>query len=358
MGKNMKYYHLVLIWLVLVGTILASVGLFNYIVDPYQQYRKATFYPILFKKNQRYINPGLAKTYDYNSVLVGSSMTENFIISEIENSLQFGKTIKFCISGATSHEEYQTLKTAFRHKKIENVLYGFDIASFIGDPDRLRHGKALPSYLYDESVFNDYQYLLNLDIITASLRAIIKPFLDNENVLYNYNYMWQWQHEFENKFGKERVLNGWHSKQRSNKKFQKELWNLDKLKLSFNKNLLSLIKENPETEFTVFYPPYSILTFYDWNKHGVLESSIVFKRYVFEQIKKYKNVKLYDFQVAKEIILDLDNYKDYEHYHQKINTWMLYEISKNHFRVTEENVDSFGKKLKDMVNKFKIPKER
>jgi len=351
----MKSKKLILIWFVIVSLSLLFVGSFNYVVDPYQQYRKASFYPMLFRKNQRYVNPGLAKTYNYNSVLIGSSMSENFIISEIENNLQFGKTIKFCISGATSHEEYQILKTAFKHKNIENVLYSFDIYSFTGNPSRLRHGKILPSYLYDEIIFNDYQYLLNLDVVTASLRAVIKPFLDKKNLLYNYNYMWQWQHEFEDKFGKERVLNGWFANQGSSKKFQKELWRLEKLKLSFDLNLLSLIKDHPETEFILFYPPYSILTFYDWSKNGVLKSSIAFKHYVFEQIKKYDNVKLYDFQVAKEIILDLDNYRDYSHYHQKINTQILKEIKSNNYRVTDENIDNYSEKLLNLVENYKIP---
>lgn len=353
----MRNKKLILTWLVIVIFSLLFIGLFNYIVDPYQQYRKATLYPMLFKKNQRYINPGLSKTYDYKSVIIGSSMSENFTINKVEEILSFNKAIKLCISGGTAHEEYRTLNTAFRHQNIQQVLYGLDIYSFMGKVDRLRHGKILPSYLYDEYVLNDYKYLLNIDIAVNSLKALINPYRDKNNLLYNYNYMWQWQHEFEDAFGKEKVLKKYLASQGSSKKFEKEMWSVDKLKLSFDKNLLSLINAHPETTFILVYPPYSVLTFHDWHKEGVLELSIKFKRYVFEKIKEFNNVKLYDFQVAEEVIMDLDNYRDYSHYHQKINTWMLEEIKQDNYRVTDENVDNYGVKLLNLAKDYIVPKD-
>lgn len=355
----MKVIHKksILLWFAIVSLVLFFIGSFNYIVDPYQQYRKTTLYPMLFKKNQRYINPGLAKTYNYRSIVIGSSMTENFLINKVEEILSFKQVIKFCISGGTAYEEYQTLRTAFKHKNIKQILYGFDIYAFMGNPDRLRHGKSLPYYLYDDNLFNDYQYLLNIDITVASLRALINPHRDKKNLLYNYNYMWQWQHEFNDAFGKEKVLKKYLASQGSNKKFDQKAWSVDNLELSFNKNLLSLIKAHPETEFILFYPPYSILTFYDWRKHGVLDSNIHFKHYVFEHIKALDNVKLYDFQVAEKVIMNLDNYRDYSHYHQDINTWMLEEIKSDNYRVKSNNIDSYGDKLLKLTEDYIVPKD-
>ena len=346
---------MVFAWFTFIAVTLLFVSVFNDVVDPFQQYRKATLYPMLFKKNQRYINPGLAKTYDYESIIIGSSMTENFLIDKVEKILSFKKAIKFCISGGTAHEEYQTLSTAFRHRKINKVLYGLDIYAFRGTPDRDRHGVHLPIYLYDDNIFNDYHYLLNIDTFKNSLQALAEPYWNKNNILYDYNHMWQWQHEFTHAFGTEKVLKKWLASHGSSKKFQKDLWATDKLELSFNKNLLSLIQAHPETEFILFYPPYSVLTFHDWQKEGVLKSSIAFKRYIFDKIKRFDNVKLYDFQVAKEIITNLDNYRDYSHYHQKINTWMLEEMAQDHYRVREDNVDDYGKKLLEITEEYEIP---
>jgi hypothetical protein len=230
-----------------------------------------------------------------------------------------------------------------------------DIYSFTGEPNRLRQGKSLPIFLYDDNIFNDYKYLLNIDVAIASLRAIIKPFFDKDNILYDYNYMWQWQHEFKNKFGKEKVLNQWLSIG-IKKKIKKNLWTIEKLKLSFNQNLFSIIQKHPETKFIIFYPPYSILLFYDWSQYDILNSAIRFKYYVFKKLKSFKNVEIYDFQIAEKIILDLDNYRDYSHYHQKINTWMLQEISLGHYKVTEANIKLYEQRFLDMIKNYKNPK--
>ena len=351
----MKSEKLILVWFSVACFFLLFAGLFNYAVDPYQQYRRATFYPVLFEKNHRYINPGLAKTYDYQSIIIGSSMTQNFIIGEVEKKLHFSKAIKLCMSSATGYEMKQILKTAFKHKKVEAVLYGIDLASFFGKPDKVESDVDFPFYLYDDDLINDYKYLFNFDVVLKGISALIGPYFDKNNLLYQYNYMWQWQHSFDNAFGKEKALNRYLARHRPNKKFRKTSQYVADFKNSINQNLLSLITAHPETTFILFYPPYSILAFYDWNRNGTMEVSIEFKHYIYEKIKKYDNVKLYDFQSAKEIVLNLDNYRDFSHYHQKINTWMLEEIAQNNYRVTEENIDSYDKRLLDLAKDYVLP---
>ena len=51
----------------------------------------------------------------------------------------------------------------------------------------------------------------------------------------------------------------------------------------------------------------------------------------------------------------MDNYRDYSHYHQKINTWMLEEMAQDHYRVREDNVDDYGKKLLEITEGYEIP---
>ena len=69
---------------------LLTVGVINFLLDPFQQYRKANFYKPIYD-NERYLNPGLAKTYDYNQVIIGSSMTENFLLSDAKDILEIGR---------------------------------------------------------------------------------------------------------------------------------------------------------------------------------------------------------------------------------------------------------------------------
>lgn len=85
---NSKKWIKILLILCVFG--VGFVGGVNYLVDPFQQYRVKTFYPIAFK-NERYQNAGLAKNFNYDSLILGTSMTENFLIDKVENDLGFLK---------------------------------------------------------------------------------------------------------------------------------------------------------------------------------------------------------------------------------------------------------------------------
>ena len=63
-------------------TVSFVIMTINYIVDPFQQYRIATWYKVTDKK-QRNVIPGLAKNIAVETVIIGSSMVENFRVSFI-----------------------------------------------------------------------------------------------------------------------------------------------------------------------------------------------------------------------------------------------------------------------------------
>lgn len=332
---------------VFLGVLLTIgfVAALNYIIDPFQQYRETNIYKVGFTSaKERYLNPGLAKNYNYNSIIIGSSMTENFLISKSSQLLK--NPIKLCISGASAHELFLTLKTAFETgKKIDNILIGFDIYSVSGRIDRLRHGSnSMPLYLYDTNVFNDYSYLLNIDTLVNSIKAIVRPLIKKNDILYNYENMYQWQHQENNNFGADKVL----LQLKNNKKNKENLssdYSYENMKNSFEYNFISIIRQYPDTKFIFFYPPYSIITYKQWEKEGILEDILKFKLYVFHRFLEFQNVKLYDFHNAFEITKDLDNYKDFTHYHQNINNWIIEQIKLNKYLVLKNNIDIFNSQL-------------
>jgi len=118
-----------------IKNILLSVGisLFIYatlifLIDPIQQYRKASFYKPMFT-NQRYLNPGLVKTYDYNMVIIGASETENFNPIYIDKQLDV-KTLKISIEGSNIFENELMLETAIKTGKVKKVIYSIDTFAF------------------------------------------------------------------------------------------------------------------------------------------------------------------------------------------------------------------------------------
>jgi len=304
------------------------ISLFNYIVDPFQHYRKATLYRISYKHGiQRYLVPGLAKNYVYNSIIAGASMTENFLISDIEKNLNYLNPIKLCLSGGYAYEFSKILEIAFNTHKIENVLFGLDIYGFSGEINQTRTN--LPLYMYDNNLFNDYKYLFSLETFFESLKTLVRSAVKPKNdPLLNYDTMFQWQHMHKNEFKIEHVKQKWCNRE---KKFKLDKFTISNLKDSFNKNFLMYIKKYPNTEFIVFYPPYSILEFISLQNKDYLQTFLDFKLYVAKQSEIYKNLKIYDFQIAKNIILNLSNYKDSIHYSQDISFKIIQLIKKKNF---------------------------
>jgi hypothetical protein len=332
---------------------LLVVGAINFILDPFQQYAKATMYKPIYD-NERYLNAGLAKTYDYKQVIIGSSMTENFILSDVKDILGLDKPIKFSLSGATAYEIKVTLDHAYRHRKIDAVVYSLDLFSFTGDTTRLFAGAGtFPFYLYDKNTLNDYRYLVSFDTLKFFVDSFILP---KPEQMFDFNRMYEWQYKLsEGDFNKKDRISEWKEKYGFNPNYTKSEYSLKAMKANVDINLIPLIKNHPETTFYIFYPPYSILAFKDMKNKGWLTTVEQFKRYVFLELAHYPNVKLYDFQSSKEVTCNLDNYKDILHYHQRINTWMLQQM-KDEGCLIKDNVQlkrsnrSLGKNIQQYGN--------
>ncbi len=334
--------------------ILLSI-LVNFIIDPLQQYRKPTLYHTFYSGNERALNPGLAKNHDFKSVVIGSSMTENFLISKVNEIAP--DPIKLPISSGSAYEHALLLNTVFKtSKKIDTVLIGLDIYAVFGKVDRLDYGEgSVPLYLYDTNYFNDIFYLANFDTLKESAKVFTRKYTHKDSPNWNYENMYQWQHLYENDFGKEILLKQLEA-YKEDKKFLKSDYSFENLKNSFDYNFLPIVQNNPNTKFIFFYPPYSILEYRIWHKNGTLEDILKFKKYMVAQLGVLNNVEVYDFHSAKEITTNLDNYKDFSHYHQNINHWVVDKIKEKKFLVTNQNIDEQLQNLREQIQNYDLNK--
>lgn len=331
--NNLKYFGFG-IWI----AICIVVGI-NIFIDPFQIYKKATFHKTIFMK-EFYLNAGLIKQYDYDSVSIGSSMTQNFHIEDIKEQLEFQKPIKLPISGGSIVEHSMVLESAISTGKVKNVLFGLDIFSLNNT------GNRLPEYLYDNSIWNDYKYIFSIDTLK---RSFTYPFLHftiaKTHPKLDYNLMFQWQHNYpESDFSQAKVLSS----------YKKRSVNLDNHEDSnkvtneriegFNKYILKIVKDNPSINFIFFYPPYSILTYKSMNSSN-LDSFFEVKKVINRKLKALPNVQIYDFQDNWSMITNLDNYKDITHYHSKINSYILKEISKRNNLIDSKDYTEFMIKI-------------
>lgn len=348
-------------WIKLLIILFCSCVVFvcgvNYIVDPFHQYRIKTFYPISYT-NERYKNAGFSKNFNYDSIILGTSMTENFLLEETKN-IGFKNTLKLSISGGSAREQSITLTTAINNNEnLRYVIWGLDNFSFIGDYNRLRFGKgSFPYHLYDNNIFNDNEYLLSFDTLLKSINIIINP---KKNLLktpelFNYNKMYQWQHKEEFSFTPKKLYQSW-IERKDYANYEKNKQGFSYLKNSFDKNFANVFSNKMPIKYYIFFPPYSMLYFKHLEIEGQLEDLLQFKEYLFSILIKYPNIQIYDFQIAKNITHNLNNYKDITHYHQRINTWMLEQIKLNNYLVTSENMEQKVKNLKNQIKEYDLTK--
>jgi len=332
-------------WFALFSVIAAAaVFAMTAVIDPLQFYHKVTWYTPRFSTEERYQNPGLAKNWDYDTIIIGTSMTENFLPSVVGKELG-GKVMKLSMEGSTADEHHKMAQVALRTGKVKKILWGLDYFSL--KANSYDNSSKFPEYMYDDKLWNDYKYLFNYSVFEqffASLKARYDG-LKQQNL----EYLNNWNRIVT--YGKDRVGKAYSKANLEETYFGLNEESLDVVKKSFNDNILSLVKDNPDVEFYVYYPPYSVLrqtVWYDTNPSR-FENQIQMRKWMYEQFSAYPNVKLYDFQAADEWTYDLDLYKDLSHHKQDVNTWIAEAIGRDDpkYRVTDQNVDELNARLEE-----------
>ena len=116
--------------------------------------------------NERSQNNGISNHFNYDALITGTSMTENFKCSEMDSI--FGtNSIKVPFSGGTYKEINDNVRVGLKNNsELRIVVWGLDMGHFFDNCDLMRLDLGeYPTYLYDENPYNDVRYLWNKDII-------------------------------------------------------------------------------------------------------------------------------------------------------------------------------------------------
>lgn len=334
--------------LLILGLVTAG-GVMNYIIDPYQLFKPDN----VFCSYQRYANAGLAINQDYDAIIIGTSMTENFSPRYAKEKLGVN-IIKLSISGGTAYEQRLTARLALRSRNVKTAVWGLDIFSFRGGPEALPSKFYTPVYLYDDNRLNDDKCLISIDTLQLSARKVLVKYCGwksgrfEEDIEDNYNWYKEREGDFtlahfKGHMGRLDFID------RAESPVTAERLDPEGMKKSFDENVLKVVKENPGTSFHLFFPPYSALFFYRMyvSSRADLDSIMEFKKYVFTRISRCPNARLYDFQTDFDVMLDVSQYSDPCHYRQSVNDRILDSMASGKFLVTGDNVEASLRMLKD-----------
>jgi len=330
--------------------VLLIFGSFNYAIDPLQFYRKATLYPPRFSTEQRFQNPGLARNYEYDTVVIGTSMTENFYPRDVEARLG-GKTLNLSISGATAHEQAMILDVALRSRAPESVIWGLDWFAFATPHDAVRRDFGpFPRYLYGSGLRAIRGYLLNWDTFQLSLDAIRSraPTAELESL-----NTWDTQR----RQGCEEVVSSFHDPEvlRNNvAAMKRRVADADAMRTTLDESLFRLAARHPDTVFYAYFPPYSIAHHVYFRAHFPREYAALemMRRLVSERAGEFPNLRIFDFQTVEDWTHDFSEYVDMSHHSRTVNGYILDALASGSFRADprEGIVD-----LRSQVARFTAP---
>ncbi|MBD3919547.1 copper amine oxidase N-terminal domain-containing protein [Paenibacillus sp. PR3] len=324
--------------------------LLSWVIDPLQHYHKSWYKPF-FSSEERYQNAGLARNYDYDTIILGTSMTENFLPSVVGAAMG-GHVMKLSLRGSLMPEQYETAKLALSTGKVKQVLWGIDYFALRQPTDE--EVKDFPSYLYDDNWMNDYSYWFSItpyeELAKGMSKLAIRGAEQNLEMLDNWNHVVQ--------FGRKLVMNDYLNAQQSEYYFGANEDPLSSVQQTFSTYVLSLVQAYPEVKFTFYYPPYSVLRQAVWQQTNLVryENQLTMRKWMFEQLQSLPNTRLYDFQAESGWTFDLDQYKDLSHHRESINTAIAEAIGRDDaaYRVTADNVDARNAMLEEQVDSLVI----
>jgi hypothetical protein len=346
MSNSHRSATFIIVTITAIGALLSGIATFNARIDPFQQYRLADPGMARYPRGlQRYINPGLAKNADYDFVITGSSLMENYTLSEVNRACK-AKSINLSFSAMSAFEQRKILEVALRHHAPRRVMMSLDYNSFAPPIDQSlpEITDPLPLYLYDENPFNDFRYLLSG---TVTMRAwVVFKDIHKRNESTDFNRAWNWEHEAI--FSREHALKNI-DPDNINRRFKQGQRTLARMKKSFDVNIYSLVEANPGTEFNLIFPPYSIVVWADFVQRGQLGLSLDFKKYVVQRLEMFPNVRIFDMQWDENITHNLNLYTDIYHFSPAINRLMLDSVcgTDKRYRANSETISGFISRLRE-----------
>lgn len=310
---------------------------FNYIVDPLQYYKRDDT-PI-FVKNSRFQIPSLVRNYPFDTIIVGTSHSQNFLTSKLDEYMG-SKSINLAISGSSAWEQSQVVQLALKKDNTRRVIWEMNYKSFAGhNPNLLKNG-AFPNYLYQPDFTTPFYYLYSLDTLWLSVKHILGRGIRELDGLSS------WFDRHKNKFDGENVVH--HYCQLNISTQESDIAEYEK---HLKKHLESSVKQDPEVEYVLFIPPLSVANFALNNQ---VEKFISFREALYRVVASYSNVKVFDFVEDLELISNLSLYKDIEHYSLGVSNNMLEVMSSNRGKHKEpRDVKTLNHQFQGFVKSWK-----
>lgn len=323
---------------VLLGLIVLLSAL-NFWVDPYQFYRKNEAY--LVSKNLQFRNPGLAKNYEYETVILGTSIAHAIRPTQVD-SVYNTKTMKLTLTGSTMREQFLMGTIALNTGQVKHVIWGVDYFTATRPYTKALHDDTFPFYLYDDNFFNDWNFLFNI----SNLELTFETLMGGHRGENDWN---QLDKQYTSGTGLEVIMK---RHQVDSYDFPGDLPKIrENLVANIDHNLYELIVAHPEVEFDLYLPPYTILFF---ESDRSFERNSEFKLLLWETLGALSNVRIHDFQADERYSWDFNRYFDTYHHHPNTAIELVAKIKEGNYILDQNRLQQNNIELSRQREAFEI----
>jgi hypothetical protein len=355
------------------GLILLVAAALNFVVDPLQLLRPARFYPAMYSTNSRMQNAGLIRSQDFDTVLMGSSLAVHFRQSDIDRLLGV-RSVKLAMTGADSGEQSLVLAAALKRRpkrviwQVDDWIFRdtFRNAADTG-PDLYlpadlyrRNARGIAGYLLSGAMARESAWMLARSIpplqpliarlTTGVLFKFPIPRVDDINAL-------RPDFDVSAAYNAKKAIAAFRSAiDPVRGDYLAETYNYDAMVWNFERDAFALMTQNPDVQFDVYLPPYSILQWVTMRDVSPATLKIVydFSAYIARRLTQLPNVRLYDFRAVKEITHDLRNYADLIHHSPDIDLKILFWLAAGNDVVDRAAPSASLDRLKAQVEAYRV----
>jgi hypothetical protein len=352
---------------------LCAIGVvagFNFAVDPLQIFRPAQFYKPAYPSEERMHNAGLIRSQRFDTVFMGDSIALHVRPSEVDAILG-GHAIKLVMSGAGSREQKFVLGMALaRHPR--RVLWEMNDMQFGDSPD-IDDLPYFPADLYRKNLKGIAGYLFNLETSREAVWSILpswKPLQKLRFALMRGGYL-----KYDNDDANElntidpALVPSAYSARRSleayayyarpeNGQRLSAGYSYDALVSNFERDAVQFIEAHPETNFTIYFPPYAMVQYAvmrDFGASDMLSTFYRFGAYALQRLAQLPNATVFDFRDDSELSHNLDNFADAIHHSPATGVLLLSRVSKGENLVDKANPTRSIERLKQQMDAYKLP---
>lgn len=328
-----------------------------WLYDPLQLFHKPIFRETAFFGDMRLAARGIIRYYDFDSVILGTSMLENTSAKEAGEKLG-GKWVNLSLINSSYDERAVVLEYLFGYKKPQKIIYSLESFTIASIKDSSRF-----DYLYDENPLDDFKVYLNDKFILCALawreskdctgrdlEELLK-WSNHEDLKILFGGFEKWL-----KYGKKETIAMLKNIKDTPFVVKKDNFDLEKQRSYIQTYVLDFVAENPKTQFFFIVPTYSRLSYRigsgDFDNKVFYNRALNLKWFV-QELEKYPNAKIYGFDTL-DYAGDIANYRDFTHYNVDMNSLHLDSIKQGKHILDSNNIDSYLKAMEDKIKNYDL----